>query len=137
MAEERTLPGWPKRKLVREVRKHLTHYGIRPNQFSIWQATWAWANAVAQSYYQTHWPLPSEIATQYIFLLLGEMQKNRLLKLPYRANKVVPAEVRALLPAGQTTLLAITDQTAEQQDTTHVVVPVNETQSPLKESTHV
>ena len=137
MAEERTLPGWPKKKLVREVRKHLSHYGIRPNQFSIWQATWAWASAIAQSYYQTHWPLPSEIASQYILLLLAEMQKNRQLKLPYRANKVVPAEVRALLPAAQTTLLAITDQSAEQQDTTHVVVQVTETQSPLKESTHV
>lgn len=137
MADERTLPGWPKRKLVREVRKHLSHYGIRPNQFSIWQATWAWASAIAQSYYQTHWPLPSEIATQYIVLLLAEMQKNCLLKLPYRASKVVPAEVRAMLPFVQTTLLAITDQSAEQQDTAHVVVPVTETQSPLKESTHV
>ena len=71
MAEERTLPGWPKKKLVREVRKHLSHYGIRPNQFSIWQATWAWASAIAQSYYHTHWPLPSEIATQYILSALG------------------------------------------------------------------
>ncbi|MHB8971245.1 MAG: hypothetical protein ACYC4N_12430 [Pirellulaceae bacterium] len=122
MAEERTLPGWPKKKLVREVRKHLSHYGIRPNQFSIWQATWAWANAVAQSYYQTHWPLPTEIASQYILLLLAEMQKNRLLKLPYRANTVVPAEVRAMLPFVQTTLLAIADQSAEQQDTTTTTV---------------
>ena len=137
MAEDRDLPGWPKKKLVRDVRKHLSHHGIRPNQFSIWQATWAWASAIARSYYHTTWPLPSEIASQYILLLLGEMKKNRLLKLPYRANKVVPAEVRAMLPFVQTTLLAITDQSAEQQDTTHVVVPVNKTQSPLKESTHV
>ncbi len=28
MAEERSLPGWPKKKLVKEVRRHLSHYGI-------------------------------------------------------------------------------------------------------------
>ena len=33
MAEERTLPGWPKKKLVKEVRRHLSYYGIRPVKF--------------------------------------------------------------------------------------------------------
>ena len=32
MAEERSLPGWPRKKLVKEVRRHLWHYGIRPTQ---------------------------------------------------------------------------------------------------------
>ena len=132
MAEERTLPGWPKKKLVRDVRKHLSHHGIRPNQFSIWQATWAWASAIAQSYYHTHWPLPSEIASQYILLLLSEMKKNRLLKLPYRANKVVPAEVRALLPATQPTLPAITDESETKLDTAHVAVEMTETNHPSR-----
>ena len=50
MAEERSLPGWPKKKLVKEVRSHLWHYGIRPTKFTIWQATWTWAAAIAKSY---------------------------------------------------------------------------------------
>ena len=63
MAEERSLPGWPKKKLVKEVRRHLSHYGIRPAKIEIWQATWAWADAIARSYWHVHWPLPSEIGT--------------------------------------------------------------------------
>lgn len=136
MAEDRDLPGWPRKKLVRDVRKHLSHYGIRPNQFSIWRATWAWASAISQSYYHTTWPLPSEIASQYILLLLSEMKQNSLLKLPYRASKVVPAEVRALLPATHPPFPAITDQSETKLDTAHVVVETTETK-PLKESSHV
>ena len=98
MAEDRNLPGWPKKRLVKAVRSHLWHYGIRP-QFTIWRATWTWASAIANSYYHTTWPLPSEIASQYLFLLLGEMRQNFALKLPYRAGKVIPEEVRRLLPA--------------------------------------
>lgn len=98
MAEDRNLPGWPKKRLVKAVRSHLWHYGIRP-QFTIWRATWTWASAIANSYYHTTWPLPSEIASQYILLLLGEMRRNLSLKLPYRAGKVIPEEVRRLLPA--------------------------------------
>ncbi len=41
MAEDHTLPGWPRKKLVEEVRRHLWHYGIRPTKFDIWRATWA------------------------------------------------------------------------------------------------
>ena len=108
MADDHSLPGWPKKKLVRDVRQHLSHYGIRP-QFTIWQATWTWASAIARSYYHTTWPIPSEIASQYILLLLAEMQSSHQLKLPYRASKVVPAEVKALLPAQQPALLAIAD----------------------------
>ncbi len=98
MAEERGLPGWPKKKLVKDVRSHLWHYGIRPTKFTIWQATWAWADAIAKSYWHTHWPLPSEIATQYILLLLTEMKSSSMLRLPYRAHEVVPTEVAAMLP---------------------------------------
>lgn len=96
MAEDRELPGWPKRRLVKQVRSHLWHYGIRPKG-EAWRATWAWASAIANSYYHTHWPLPSEIATQYVLLLLCDMRESRCLKLPYRAN-VMPDEVRRLLP---------------------------------------
>lgn len=98
MAEDRNLPGCPKKRLVKAVRSHLWTYGIRP-KFTIWQATWTWANAIANSYYNITWPLPSEIASQYILLLLGEMRQHFALKLPYRAGKVVPDEVRRLMPA--------------------------------------
>ena len=108
MADDHSLPGWPKKKLVRDVRQHLSHYGIRP-QFTIWQATWTWASAIARSYYHTTWPIPSEIASQYILLLLAEMQSSHQLKLPYRAKKVIPPEVRALLPAQHPALLTLTD----------------------------
>jgi hypothetical protein len=99
MAEERTLPGWPKKRLVKDVRRQLSSYGIRPSRSSCWRATWSWAAAIAQSYYHEHWPLASEIATRYILLMLADIQNVGMLKLPYRATKVVPAEVAALLPS--------------------------------------
>jgi hypothetical protein len=107
MADDRSLPGWPKKKLVKAVRRHLSTYGIRPIRTKIWQATWVWAEAIARSYFQTHWPLPSEIGTQYILLLLSEMKKSRMLKLAYRASEVIPAEVAAMLPAQTDNPLAI------------------------------
>ena len=45
--------------------------------------------------------MPSEIGTQYILLLLVEMQESHLLRLPYRAKEIVPPEVAVLLPALQ------------------------------------
>jgi len=111
MAEERSLPGWPKKKLVKEVRRHLWHYGIRPTKCEIWRATWAWAAAIARSYWHVHWPLPSEIATQYILLLLVEMKQSHMLRLPYRAGDHIPPEVAQLLPAAhQPAILAIADE---------------------------
>ena len=97
MAESPDLPGWPRKRLVKTVRSHLWRYGIRPRG-NAWQATWAWASQIANSYYHTSWPLASEIAAQYVLLLLAEMQQNRSLKLPYRANKFIPDEVLRLLP---------------------------------------
>lgn len=111
MAEERSLPGWPKKKLVKEAGRHLWHYGIRPTKFALWQATWRWAYEIAKSYWHTHWPMASEIATQYILLLLVEMKTSHMLRLPYRAGDHIPAEVAALLPvAQQPALLAIADE---------------------------
>ena len=110
MAEERSLPGWPKKKLVKDVRRHLSHYGIRPAKLEIWRATWVWADAIARSYWHVHWPLPSEIATQYILLLLVEMKASCMLKLPYRASEIVPPEVARLLPAAQPGILAIANE---------------------------
>jgi hypothetical protein len=104
MAEDRELPGWPKKRLVREVRSHLRHYGIRPKG-EAWRAAWSWASAIANSYVYTHWPIPSEIATQYVLLLLAQMKESHSLKLPFRANKVVPDDVRRLLPSSPLPLL--------------------------------
>jgi len=106
MAEHRELPGWPKRRLVKEVRSNLWRYGIRPKG-QAWRAAWAWASAIANSYYHTRWPRPSEIASQYISLLLAEMHESRALKLPYRASRIIPDEVRPLLPANPLPLLEI------------------------------
>jgi len=78
------------------VRSHLWRYGIRP-QHTPWIAAWSWANAIANSYFHTHWPSASEIGTQYLLLLLAEMKRNHALRLPYRANKVMPEQVQALL----------------------------------------
>ncbi len=98
MAEDHSLPGWPKKKLVKDVRRHLSHYGIRPVRSELWRATWAWAEAIARSYWHTHWPLPSEIGTQYILLLLIEMKGSHMLRLPYRAGEKIPPQVAAMLP---------------------------------------
>ena len=113
MAEERSLPGWPKKKLVKEVRRHLWHYGIRPTKFTLWQATWSWAYQIAKSYWHTHWPMATEIATQYLLLLLCEMKESHMLRLPYRAGDHIPHEVAQILPAAhQPDLLAIADEAA-------------------------
>ena len=47
----------------------------------------------------------SEISTQYVLLLLVEMKQNFALRLPYRANKVMPDDVRAMLPGNPVPLL--------------------------------
>ncbi len=104
MAEERNLPGWPKTRLVKDVRRQLWHYGIRPRN-TPWIAAWSWANAIANSYFHTSWPSATEISTQYLMLLLAEMKGNHALRLPYRAGKVIPAQVQALLPGNPVPLL--------------------------------
>jgi hypothetical protein len=111
MAEDHTLPGWPKKKLVKEVRRELWRYGVRPVRQELWRATWAWAEKIARSYWRIHWPSPWEIATQYLLLLLVQMKENRCLRLPYRAMEHVPPEVAAIVPiAHQPALLAIADE---------------------------
>jgi hypothetical protein len=106
MAKNKELPGWPKQRLVKDVRAHLRSYGIRP-QGEAWRATWA--SAIANPYYHTHWPLPSEIGTQYVLLLLADMKRCRFLKLPYRANTVIPDSVKQLLPVSSLPMM-LTDE---------------------------
>ena len=102
MAENRDLPGMPKQKLVKDVRKWLRSFGIHAHSHStLWLATWDWAAKIARSYVlRPQWPLPSEIAAQYVLLLLVEMHQARALKLPYRAAEQIPDHIRDRLAAG-------------------------------------
>ena len=97
MAEDRTLPGMPKKKLVTGVRRALRTYGIRPNSQRLWLETWQWARQIKDSYVYPSWPIPSEIAAQYMFLLLCEMREHHALKLPHRAAEQQPPAVKARL----------------------------------------
>ncbi len=97
MAESRDLPGWPKKKLVAQVRRQLASFGVRPSLPRLWRETWEWARRITNSYVYPCWPLPSEIAAQYMVLLLLEMQANHGLKLPYRAAEQQPESVRLRL----------------------------------------
>ncbi len=99
MAESRDLPGWPKKKLVKDVRRRLASYGVRPSLSKVWLETWQWASQITRSYVFPRWPLPSEIAAQYMFLLLLEMQANHALKLPFRAAEQTPPSIRLRLTA--------------------------------------
>lgn len=105
MAEHRDLPGWPKKKLVTQVRRQLASYGIRPSLQRLWYETWQRAYQIAQSYVFPRWPIPSEIVAQYVFLLLLEMQADHPLKLPYRAAEQQPLSVRLRLSTSRPLLL--------------------------------
>ncbi len=95
--DDRYLPGSPSKRLIRDVRRHLSRYGIRPTRFRLWQFTWQWADRVAQSYSiwltrgRRRWPMPAEIAAQYLMLLLAQMQADGSLKLPFRAKEKLTA----------------------------------------------
>lgn len=101
--EWESLPGRPRKKLVQDVRRCLWTYGIRPKAWnSVWVQTWEWAAAIGQrqSRFVKRWPLPSEIATQYVVLLLCHMREDAALKLPWQAGDFLPDHVRARLGAG-------------------------------------
>jgi hypothetical protein len=114
MAESRDLPGWPKKKLVAQVRRQLASFGVRPSLPRLWMETWQWASKITNSYVFPRWPLPSEIAAQYMLLLLVEMQANHALKLPYRAAEQQPESVRLRLTARQS--LPLLEQKKESND---------------------
>lgn len=114
MAESRDLPGRPKKKLVTQVRRQLASFGVRPSLSRLWIETWQWASKITHSYVYPRWPLPSEIAAQYMVLLLLEMQANHALKLPYRAGEQQPESVRQRLTARQS--LPLLEQKKESDD---------------------
>jgi len=128
MAECRDLPGWPKKKLVRDVRRHLATYGIQPTaRFALtqrqWHLTWAWANGIAKSYVFPRWPCAREIAAQYVLLLLAEMKSNHDLKLPYRSfqSGIVPELLLANTPKLLTFFDKNSDATIESE--TSLIAP--------------
>lgn len=104
MAVQEYLPGGPSKRLIKLVRSRLRIFGIRPRGKQ-WYAAWSWANAIANSYFYPRWPSTTEIATQYLVLLLVEMKEGGDLRLPYRASKVIPDEVKALLSSNPVPLL--------------------------------
>lgn len=101
------LPGCPRPRLVRQVRRWLATFGIRP-QRDQWLLTWEWARNIARSYSRTMWPSIREIAAQYMVVLLAEMRKMGTLGLPYRAGRpeMLPDAIRALEAAGALALPA-------------------------------
>jgi hypothetical protein len=110
--DHRTLPHYPRKSLVLAVRKQLNRYGIRPtgslpttlNQ--IWRDAWEWAAACryvgcdrpnSRRLNWNKWPTAREIAAQYVYLLLANMQSDFALSLPYaaRSGRVIPAAIAA------------------------------------------
>ncbi len=98
---DKNLPGNPAPSRVREVRKHLRHYGIAPctTQRDAWRQAWEWAWAVAKrpGAYRTRWPMPAEIGTQYLVLVLAQMRDNFALRLPAAARQNMPLSVSVAL----------------------------------------
>lgn len=93
------LPGDPPPKLIRDVRKRLRGYGIRP-QAAQWRVMWEWALKIRNSYYDPRWPSVAELVAQYTVLLLAEMRDNFQLKLPPRAmSHITPAASVMLVQA--------------------------------------
>lgn len=90
------LPGCPSKALVKRVRSHLWLFGIRPKH-EPWRLAWQWAHEITLSYYYPRWPLASEIASQYVLILLYHMKSSVSLKLPHRASTVVPDGVKRLI----------------------------------------
>lgn len=97
MAKEYTLPGFPKKSRVRDVKRALATWGIRPTEKKLWILTWKWAHKIEISYVYPRWPLASEIAAQYVLLLMVEMNKQARLRLPHRAAEKIPEEVQMML----------------------------------------
>ena len=108
------LPGHPRRRLVVQVRRQLALFGIRPTREQ-WLATWQWARQIAVSYSRPMWPVASEIAAQYMVVLLAEMRQlsPNSLKLPYRASRFIPPELQALVSSGRLALPAPDDDDTE------------------------
>lgn len=109
------LPGDPPPKLLREVRKALRGYGVRPKNPQ-WRAMWEWANKIRNSYYDPRWPRVAELVAQYTVLVLAEMRDDFMLKLPHRAiSHITPAASVMLATPGPAAISGNPAKPAEAQ----------------------
>lgn len=69
---------------------------------------------MTNSYFFRRWPLASEIAAQYVFLLLADMKASRHLKLPYRAMTCNQVPLSVLKDSPK--LIAFTDAAEQLAD---------------------
>lgn len=107
MAEDRSLPGWPRKSLVKETKQCLWRYlRSRPTQYDdCWRAAWEWAKATADrslmfqfgKVRRAKWPHGNEIATQYLLLALARMKGDHNLRLPFRSEQCMTPRVVAML----------------------------------------
>jgi hypothetical protein len=107
MAEEKQLPGWPSKTLVRKVKSVLWRYvRCRPQIADpLWQTTWLWADACRRrnelfdfsKRRRAKWPADYEIATQYLILAITEMRSCCQLRLPFHAGTHMPDKVKQIL----------------------------------------
>lgn len=106
--EHAELPGQPRTKLLREVRRTLWRYvRCRPQRDDrTWRLAWEWAYRIAdrtslvgivRKAPRLRWPAANEIASQYLLLALAEMRESCMLRLPYAAGKHMPMAAVALL----------------------------------------
>ena len=107
MAEEKNLPGWPTKSLVRKVKSVLWRYvRCRPQITDpLWRPTWEWADACRRrnelfdfsKRHRAKWPSDNEIATQYLVLAITEMKSCSDLRLPFHAAGQMTPAVTAIL----------------------------------------
>lgn len=95
VADDKFLPC--SKRLAKTVRRHLKRFGISPVK-PLWALTWKWAKQISDSYYVQRWPTSREIASQYLCLLLGHMQSEKSIKMPYRSD-LMPQAVEQILRA--------------------------------------
>lgn len=96
LIDHRHLHGGPSRRLVKEVRSHLWRHGMRPVD-EPWQLTWAWASGIGSSYMRFRWPMPHEIATLYMILLIHRTADHRTFHVAYRARDAMPDSVKMFI----------------------------------------
>lgn len=123
--ERNILAGSPSNRLVKEVRGYLWRYlRCRPQkEDKNWKDAWIWANDCRferirfTSGIKKQWPMPNEIASQYLMLVLAEMKQFLALRLPYAAERCVPIgcslitdRVTGLPLAKQTFVAGLLDQ---------------------------
>lgn len=142
MAEDKTLPGWPRKSLVKQTKQCLWRYfRSRPTQFDeCWRAAWEWANAIAERSLmfrfgksrRAKWPQGNEIATQYLLLALAHMKGDHNLRLPFRSNDCVTPRVAAILGGRIAKLQFDLDETLQRLDHSD---PPKRLEGPLSMST--